>query len=157
MATSIPDFGGQVIAPDDSGYDEARKLNNAMWDKRPALIARAGSTADVVAAVKYGGKEGLETAVRCGGHNGAGLGSVDGGLVIDLSGLKSVNVDPKARTVRVAGGNVWGDVDKETGKHGLATPSGIISTTGVGGLTLGGGIGHLTRKCGLSIDNILEA
>src|SRR6266702_4612467 len=100
---SIPDFGGQVIALGDSEYDEARKLNNAMWDKRPALIARCGSTADVVAAVAYGHKEGLDTAVRGGGHNGAGLGSVDDGLVIDLSGLKSVSVDPKARTVRVAG------------------------------------------------------
>src|SRR6266446_8314512 len=128
-----------------------------MWDKRPALIARCGSTADVVATVNYGRKEGLATAVRCGGHNGAGLGSVDGGLVINLSGLKSVEVDPQARTVRVAGGCVWGDVDGETGKHGLATPSGIISTTGVGGLTLGGGIGHLTRKCGLSIDNLISA
>jgi hypothetical protein len=155
--TNIPDFSGQVIAPGDSEYDEARALNNAMWDKRPALIARCGSTADVVAAVKYGLNAGLNTAVRCGGHNGAGLGSVDDGLVIDLSGLKSVEVDPKAKTVRVSGGSVWGEVDKETGKHGLAAPSGIISTTGVGGLTLGGGIGHLTRKCGLSIDNILEA
>jgi FAD/FMN-containing dehydrogenase len=153
----IPDFGGKVIAPGDSEYDEARKLSNAMWDKRPAVIARCGSVADVVAAVKYGRKEGLDTAVRCGGHNGAGLGSVDDGLLIDLSGLKSVDVDPKAKTVRAGGGCVWGEVDSETGKHGLATPSGIISTTGVGGLTLGGGIGHLTRKCGLAIDNLLEA
>ena len=99
--TGIPDFGGQVIAPGDSEYDEARKLNNAMWDKRPALIARCASTADVVAAVKYGHTAGLNTAVRCGGHNGAGLGSVDDGLVIELSGLKTVDVDPKARTVRV--------------------------------------------------------
>ena len=95
--------------------------------------------------------------MRCGGHNGAGLGSVDDGLVIELSGLKTVDVDPTARTVRVGGGCVWGEVDGATGKHGLASPSGIISTTGVGGLTLGGGIGHLTRKCGLAIDNILEA
>jgi FAD binding domain/Berberine and berberine like len=153
----IPDFGGQVIAPGDPEYDEARKLNNAMWDKRPALIARCASTADVVAAVKYGHTAGLNTAVRCGGHNGAGLGSIDDGLVIELSGLKTVDVDPKARTVRVGGGCVWGEVDSATGKHGLATPSGIISTTGVGGLTLGGGIGHLTRKCGLAIDNVLEA
>src|SRR5258708_5659937 len=153
----IPDFGGQVIAPGDSGYDEARALNNAMWDKKPALIARCATTADVVAAVNYGRKEGLDTAVRCGGHHGAGLGSVGGGVVIHLSGLKSGPVDPKAPTVRPAGGNVWGEDDRETGKHGLAAPSGIISTTGVGGLTLGGGIGHLTRKCGLSIDNILEA
>ncbi len=153
----IPDFGGQVITPGDPEYDEARKLNNAMWDKRPALIARCANTADVVAAVNYGRKEGLNTAVRCGGHNGAGLGSVDDGLVIELSGLKTVDVDPKAKTVRVGGGCVWGEVDGATGKHGLASPSGIISTTGVGGLTLGGGIGHLTRKCGLAIDNILEA
>jgi FAD/FMN-containing dehydrogenase len=153
----IPDFNGQVIRPGDPEYDEARKLNNAMWDKRPALIVRCASTADVVAAVNYGRKEGLITAVRCGGHNGAGLGSVDDGLVIELSGLKTVDVDPNAKTVRVGGGCVWGEVDGATGKHGLASPSGIISTTGVGGLTLGGGIGHLTRKCGLAIDNILEA
>src|SRR5258705_2869095 len=124
----IPDFGGQVIAPGDSGYDEARKLSNAMWDKRPALIARCGSVADVVAAVKHGRKEGLDTAVRCGGHNGAGLGSVDDGLLIDLSGLKSVDVDPKAKTVRAGGGWGLGEVDSGTGQHGLATANRIRST-----------------------------
>jgi len=107
----IPDFNGQVIRPGDPEYDEARKLNNAMWDKRPALIARCANTADVVAAVNYGRREGLITAVRCGGHNGAGLGSVDDGLVIELSGLKTVDVDPNAKTVRVGGGCVWGEVD----------------------------------------------
>lgn len=157
MATSDLQLKGKTIAPGDPEYDDARRLYNAMFDKRPALIAQCADVADVVAAVNFGREQGLDTAIRGGGHNGAGLGSVDNGLVIDLSLLKAVEVDPQARTARVAGGCVWGDVDRATGEHGLATPSGIISTTGVGGLTLGGGIGHLTRKCGLSIDNLLEA
>jgi hypothetical protein len=150
-------FGGRLIGPDDAEYDEARKVYNAMIDKRPALIAQCTSPDDVVAAVEFARRNDLIVAIRGGGHNGAGLGTVDDGIVIDLSGLKSVEVDPQARTVRVEGGCTWGEVDRATGEHGLATPSGIISTTGVGGLTLGGGIGHLTRKCGLAIDNLLEA
>jgi FAD/FMN-containing dehydrogenase len=150
-------FGGRLIGPDDSDYDEARSLFNAMIDKRPALIARCASAGDVSKAVSFARAHGLPIAIRGGAHNGAGLGSVDDGVVIDLSLMRDVEVDPDARTVRVGGGCTWGEVDAATNEHGLATPSGIISTTGVGGLTLGGGLGHLTRKCGLAIDNLLEA
>jgi hypothetical protein len=153
----LGDFEGRLIGPDDADYEEARALYNAMIDKRPAVIARVAGPADVTRAVGFARGRGLRLAVRGGGHNGAGLGSVDGGVVIDLSQLKSIEVDPQGRTVRVGGGCTWGEVDRATGEHGLATPSGIISTTGVGGLTLGGGLGHLTRKCGLAIDNLLEA
>jgi len=150
-------FGGRLIGPDDSDYDEARSLFNAMFDKRPALIARCANAGDVAKAVAFARAHGLPIAIRGGGHNGAGLGSVDDGVVIDLSLMRDVEVDRDARTVRVGGGCTWGEVDAATNEHGLATPSGIISTTGVGGLTLGGGLGHLTRKCGLAIDNLLEA
>ena len=150
-------FGGQLIGPEDGSYDEARAVYNAMIDKRPALIARCATPADVASAIGFAQRHGLLIAVRGGGHNGAGLGTCDDGLVIDLSPMKRVQVDAQARTVRVGGGCTWADVDSATGEHGLATPSGIISTTGVGGLTLGGGLGHLSRKCGLSIDNLLEA
>jgi FAD/FMN-containing dehydrogenase len=150
-------FEGRLIGPDDTDYDERRAVYNGMIDKRPAVIARCAGPDDVVRAVAFARDHDLLLAVRGGGHNGAGLGTCDGGVVIDLSMLKDVEVDPGARTVRVGGGCTWGEVDRETGKHGLATPSGIISTTGVGGLTLGGGLGHLTRKFGLSIDNLLGA
>jgi FAD/FMN-containing dehydrogenase len=150
-------FKGQLIGPEDANYDEARKDYNAMIDKRPALIARCADPDDVANAVGFSRDHGLPLAIRGGGHNGAGLGTVDDGVVIDLSLLKDIQVDPDARTVRVGGGCTWGEVDAATNEHGLATPSGIISTTGVGGLTLGGGLGHLTRKCGLAIDNLLEA
>ena len=150
-------FGGQLIGPDDSSYDEARAVYNAMIDKHPALIARCTTPADVASAIAFARKHELLIAIRGGGHNGAGLGTCDDGLVIDLSPMKHVEVDPQARTVRVGGGCTWSEVDGATGEYGLATPSGIISTTGVGGLTLGGGLGHLTRKCGLAIDNLLEA
>jgi FAD binding domain/Berberine and berberine like len=150
-------LNGSVTSPSDSDYDEIRTLYNAMIDKRPALIARCASRDDVVAAVKFGREQGLDIAIRCGGHNGPGLGSVDDGLVIDLSGLKAITVDPDSRTAKVGGGCLVGDVDAATHEHGMAAPAGIISTTGAGGLMLGGGIGHLTRKAGLSIDNILGA
>jgi FAD binding domain/Berberine and berberine like len=150
-------FSGQLIGPEDAEYPEARKVYNAMIDRRPALIARCTSADDVAEVVRFARNHQLDLAVRGGGHNGAGLGTVEDGVVIDLSPLSEVEVDPDARTVRVGGGCTWGEVDRATNAHGLATPSGIISTTGVGGLTLGGGLGHLTRKCGLAIDNLLEA
>jgi FAD/FMN-containing dehydrogenase len=146
---------GELIRPDDPGYEQARKIYNGMIDKRPALIACCVDVADVIGAVNFAREHKLTLAVRGGGHNGAGLASCDGGLVIDLSGMKGIHVDPAAGTVRVEGGCTWGDVDHATHPFGLATPSGFISTTGVGGLTLGGGIGYLSRTHGLTIDNLL--
>jgi FAD/FMN-containing dehydrogenase len=148
---------GSVTRPSDSDYDEVRALYNAMIDKRPALIARCADRDDVVAAVNFGREQGLDIAIRCGGHNGPGLGSVDNGLVIDLSGLKTITVDPDSRTATIGGGCLLGDVDAATHEHGMATPVGILSTTGAGGLILGGGMGYLSRKAGLSIDNLLAA
>jgi FAD/FMN-containing dehydrogenase len=150
-------FDGRLVGPGDSAYDEDRKVYNAMIDRRPGLIARPTSPSEVAQVVNAAREHGLALAIRGGGHNGAGLGTVDDGVVIDLSLMRAIQVDPQARTARVGGGATWGEVDRATGEHGLATPSGIISTTGVGGLTLGGGLGHLTRKFGLTIDNLLEA
>ncbi|MCX5190183.1 FAD-binding oxidoreductase [Streptomyces sp. NBC_00268] len=150
-------FKGQLIGPGDSGYDEARTVYNAMIDRRPALVARCTSAEDVSYVIGFARDHGLALAVRGGGHHGAGLGVCDDGVVLDLSPLKDIEVDPEARTVRVGGGCVWSEVDRATHEHGLATPAGIISTTGVGGLTLGGGIGHLTRKYGLTVDNLQAA
>ena len=146
---------GSVTRAGDADYDEVRALYNAMIDKRPALIARCANVDDVVAAVNFGREQGLDIAIRGGGHNGPGLGSVDDGLVIDLSLMKSVRVDPGTETVRVEPGCTSGDVDHATHAFGLAVPFGIVSTTGVAGLTLGGGTGYLTRKYGLTIDNLL--
>ncbi|OBI97067.1 oxidoreductase [Mycobacterium alsense] len=150
-------FGAEAILPDDPGYDEARALHNGMIDKRPAVILRCGSATDVAGALDFARELGLPVAVRGGGHNGPGFGSVEGGLVIDLSPMNRVDVDADRRIARVQGGATWAHVDGATHPHGLATPSGIISSTGVGGLTLGGGHGYLTRKYGLTIDNLLEA
>src|ERR1700688_604915 len=146
---------GGLIEPGDSSYDAARKVYNGMIDRRPRLIARCADVADVMSAVKFGRTHRLLVAIRGGGHNAGGLGVCDDGLVIDLSPMNYVRVDPKKRTVLAGGGALWGDVDHATHAFGLAVPAGIISTTGVGGLTLGGGIGHLTRQCGLTIDNLL--
>lgn len=147
---------GDVIKPADPDYEQARTIYNAMIDKEPGFIARCENVADVITAVNFAREHGLDLAIHGAGHNGAGLAMVDDGLVIDLSPMKGIRVDPKARTVRVEGGCTWGEVDHATHPFGLAVPSGIISTTGVAGLTLGGGHGYLSRKYGLTIDNLLE-
>ncbi len=146
---------GELIGRDDEQYEAARKVYNAIIDRRPEFIARCVDVADVIAAVGFGRQSGLPIAIRGGGHSGPGLGSVDDGLVIDLQRMKGIRVNPLSRTVRVEGGCTWGDVDHATHPFGLATPGGFISTTGVGGLTLGGGIGYLSRQFGLTIDNLL--
>src|SRR6476620_11700391 len=148
---------GRLTQPGDADYDEARKVYNGMIHKKPRLIARCADVADVIRSVNFARDNDLLVSIRGGGHNAGGLGICDDGLVIDLAPIKYTRVDPAARTVTAGGGCVWGDVDHATHAFGLATPSGIISTTGVGGLTLGGGLGHLTRGCGLTIDNLLEA
>lgn len=148
---------GDLIMPADATYDQSRKVYNAMIDKKPAMIVKCVDVADVIAAVNFGREQDILVAVRGGGHNGGGLGICDDGLVIDLSGIKFIRVDVEQQTVRVGGGNLWGEVDHATHPFGLAVPAGIISSTGVGGLTLGGGVGHLSRKYGLTIDNLLEA
>jgi hypothetical protein len=150
-------FRGDLIRPEDPRYDSARALYNAMIDRRPALIARCRDVADVNAAMKFARAHGLRIAVRGGGHNGAGFGSCDGGVVIDLSPLNGVRVDPATRSVRVEAGCTQGDMDHATHAFGLAVPAGIVSTTGIAGLTLGGGHGYLSRRYGLTIDNLLEA
>src|SRR5436309_8700634 len=146
---------GTLLRPSDAGYEQACRVYNGMIEKRPALIARCGDVADVMAAVNFAREHELTLAVRGGGHSGPGLGTCDDGLVIDLSGMKGIRVDPSTRTARVEGGCTWGEVDHATHAFGLATPNGFISTTGVGGLTLGGGIGYLSRTLGLTIDNLL--
>jgi FAD/FMN-containing dehydrogenase len=153
----IPGFRGDVIAPDRNGYDDARALWNGTVDRRPRLIARCSGTADVAAAVRFARDCDLEIAVRGGGHNVAGTAVCDDGIVIDLSAMRAVTVDPVERTALVQGGALWGDVDHETQGHGLATTGGIVSHTGVGGLSVGGGIGWLMRKHGLTVDNLVEA
>jgi FAD/FMN-containing dehydrogenase len=164
LEVSVPDrndeltgkLRGELILPGDANYDEARKLYNGMIDKRPGLIARCVDAADVMACVNHAREHNLLLAVRGGGHSGPGLGSCDGGMVIDLSRMRGVQVNPSSQTAQVAGGCVWGDVDHATHVFGQAVPSGFISTTGVGGLTLGGGLGYLSRSCGLTIDNLLS-
>jgi len=149
-------FRGALFQPGDEGYDAARKVHNAMIEKYPALIARCTDVADVLSAITFAREKGLLVAIRGGGHNAAGLGVCDDGLVIDLSLIRYTRVDPVTRTVRVGGGCTWGDVDHATFAFHLAIPSGFISTTGVGGLTLGGGLGYLTRKYGFTIDNLIS-
>src|SRR3954447_5599540 len=141
-------FEGRLVAPEDPDYELFRAVYNAMIDKHPALIAVCAGPGDVARGIGFARDHDVPLAVRGGGHNGGGLGTVDDGVVIDLSLLKAIEVDPGARTARVGGGGLWGEAAGPPGEHGLATPSGIISTTGVGGLTLGGGLGHLTRRCG---------
>ena len=156
IASLKSNMRGDVIEQRDASYDVARKVYNAMIDRRPRLIARCSDVADVIAAVNFGRENNLVVSIRGGGHNFAGLGVGDDGLVIDLSRMNNVRVDPKMRTVLAGGGAVLGDVDHAAHAFGLAVPAGILSTTGIGGLTLGGGIGHLTRQCGLTIDNLLS-
>jgi hypothetical protein len=148
---------GEVVQPGDAGYDEARAVYNAMIDRRPGALARCVDVADVITAIRLARAGDALVSVRGGGHNAAGLGVCDGGLVVDLSRMRGIRVDPDASSVRVDGGCTWGDVDHATHAFGLATPSGIISTTGVGGLTLGGGLGHLSRRFGLAVDNLISA
>ena len=158
---SITEFSatlrGRVVQPGDADYDGSRRVYNAMIDRHPRLIVYCRDVADVMRGVNFARQQSLRLSVRSGGHNAGGLGVCDDGLVLDLSPMKGIRVDAAARTVRVEGGCTWGDVDHATHAFGMATPSGIIGTTGVGGLTLGGGLGHLTRKCGLAVDNLLEA
>jgi hypothetical protein len=150
-------FRGEFIRPGDERYDEARATYNGAIDKHPALIARAVDVADVIAVVNFARESVAELAIRGGGHGVAGYGTVEGGIVLDLSPMKGIWIDPDVRTVTVQGGCTWGDVDHATHAFGLAVPAGVVSTTGVGGLTLGGGQGHLTRSCGLTVDSLLSA
>jgi hypothetical protein len=159
--TSIQDFRatlrGGIIEPQDEGYEDARKVYNAMISKRPRMIVRCADVADVIQSVNFARENELLLSIRSGGHNAGGLGICDDGLVIDLSLIKYTRVDPQAKTIMVGAGCTWGDIDHATHAFGMAVPGGIISTTGAGGLTLGGGLGYLSRKCGLSIDNLLSA
>jgi FAD/FMN-containing dehydrogenase len=150
-------FGGILVGPDDLGYDELRSIHNGLIDRRPALLASCRGTADVAEAVRFAVAEGMELAVRGGGHNVSGRALSEGGLVIDLSLMRGVDVDPIARTARVQGGALWSDVNRETAVHGLAVTGGAVSSTGVGGYTLGGGLGWLMGACGLAADNLVEA
>ena len=147
-------FGGQLLKPADAGYEDARKVHNGLVDKRPALIARCRGVADVVDAINLTRRLGLEVAVRGGGHNVAGRATIDGGVMIDLSPMKGIHVDPKNRTVRAQGGVTWAELNRETQLHGLAVTGGVVSSTGIAGLTLGGGLGWLMGKYGLALDNL---
>jgi len=157
IATLRDHVRGEVITPDDVGYEQARTVHNGMIDRRPRAVIRCVDIADVRAVVQVARQDGLDLAVRGGGHSVPGFGTADDALVADLSAMKAVRVDPRTRTARVEGGATWGDLDHATHSFGLATTGGVVSTTGVGGLTLGGGIGHLARGCGLSCDNLLSA
>ncbi|MAU16141.1 MAG: oxidoreductase [Muricauda sp.] len=148
---------GNVISPSDATYDQTRSVYNGMIDKHPGLFAMCENAEDVIDSVNFGREHNLLIAIRGGGHNGAGLGLCNDGLVIDLSGIKFVKPNTSNNTVKVGGGNIWNEVDSTLHELGLAVPSGMVSSTGVGGLTLGGGVGYLTRKYGLTIDNLLEA
>src|SRR5688572_3604560 len=153
----MSDHGLEILRPNDAGYDEARRIHNGLIDKRPALIARCRTAADVAAAVARARKDALEISVRGGGHNVAGKAVTEGGVMIDLSPMKQIVVDPGARTARAEPGLTWGEFNIATAKHGLATTGGIVSTTGISGLTLGGGYGWLQGKYELSVDNLLAA
>lgn len=155
VAELSKNFSGRLLLPTDSEWDAARRIHNGLVDKRPALIAQCLGAADIAAAVRFAREQSLEIAVRGGGHNVSGRATVDGGLMIDLSLMKYVHVDPKARAARVGGGTLWGHFNRETQAHGLAATGGVVSTTGVAGLTLGGGVGWLMPKFGMALDNLL--
>jgi FAD/FMN-containing dehydrogenase len=148
-------FSGELLTPGDGSYDEARRVHNGLIDRRPALIARCRSAADIAAALRAAADAGLEVSVRGGGHNVAGRAVIDGAVMIDLAPMKDVQVDPDAMTIRAQGGANWGELNDAAGEHGLATTGGAISTTGIAGLTLGGGLGWLMAKHGLAADNLL--
>src|SRR5437870_717445 len=150
-------LGGTPLPPGADGYDEARKVWNGLFDRSPALIAQCASTADVVAAVNFARENDLLVSVRGGGHSAVGYATCDGGIVIDLSPMKAIEVDPEAKTARADAGLTWGEFDAATQEHGLAVTGGRFSTTGIAGLTLGSGSGWLERKCGLTADNLLAA
>ncbi|MBR0670664.1 FAD-binding oxidoreductase [Neoroseomonas soli] len=157
IARLAKSFGGTLLRAGDAGYDEARRVHNGLIDKKPAVIARCRGVADVVDAVRLAGEQALEVAIRGGGHNVAGRATVDGGLMIDLSSMKGMHVDPKARAARAQGGMTWNGFNRETQLHGLATTGGVVSSTGIAGLTLGGGLGWLMGKHALALDNLLSA
>jgi FAD/FMN-containing dehydrogenase len=150
-------FRGALLRPGEEGYDEARRIWNGAIDRRPALIARCAGADDVAVAVRFAREHDLPVSVRGGGHAVAGHAVCDGGLMIDLSLLKAIRVDPEARTARAAGGLLWRELDAATQQFGLATTGGVVGHTGIGGLTLGGGLGHLMRRHGLTVDNLLAA
>ena len=157
VALAAPSFTGQLLRPTDHGYDDVRRVHNGLIDKRPAIVARCLGVADVADAVQLARTLGLEVSVRGGGHNVAGRATIDQGLMIDLSPMKGIHVDPRARTVRAQGGVLWRELNRETQLHGLATTGGVVGSTGIAGLTLGGGLGWLMPKYGLALDNLLAA
>ena len=157
VVAGLEGFAGELLRPGDAGYDETRRIHNGMIDKRPGLIARCLGVADVVAAVNLARDHDFELSVRGGGHNGAGKAVTEGGVMLDLSLMKGVHVDPARGTARAQGGVTWAGLNRETQMHGLAVTGGVISTTGIAGLTLGGGLGWIMGKHGLAVDNLLSA
>lgn len=155
--TALEGFAGELLRSGDSGYEEARQVHNGLIDRRPALIARCRGAADVVQAIAVAREQGLEVSIRGGGHSLAGYGVTDGGVMVDLSLMKGIHVDPLSRTCRAQGGVTWGELNRETQLHGLAVTGGFVSTTGIAGLTLGGGLGWLMSKCGVAADNLVSA